>query len=352
MLYACCLPVRGARRSVICDLQRARVLPVPNSLYELFDRRGCISLTLLRRNIDDAGTRQVLDEYIAFLLREDLAFLCTEADAPHFPRLSQEWHYPAMISNCIIDARDSVAHINANLLDQLAALGCNHIQFRFFEPVDPLWLEELLFLVGQGQVKSVSLLLKALPDGRFSAWVPQVMEKHIKIQTMILHGCSAEVAAACTRQQQGRRVTATTTVLSALHCGVISTAYFSPNIPTFTEALHFNSCLNRKLGIDAAGYIRSCPSMPETFGHISDTPLAEVVDEPAFQRYWTVTKDEVAVCRDCEFRYICTDCRAYVGEPGNDRSKPLKCGYDPYTATWEDWSSSPLRQAAIQYYGL
>ena len=81
MLYASCLPVRGARRSVICDLQRARVLPVPNSLYELFDKRGCISLHRLRRTIADTGTRQVLDEYIAFLLREELAFFCTEAGA-------------------------------------------------------------------------------------------------------------------------------------------------------------------------------------------------------------------------------------------------------------------------------
>jgi hypothetical protein len=58
------------------------------------------------------------------------------------------------------------------------------------------------------------------------------------------------------------------------------------------------------------------------------------------------------VCKDCEFRYICTDCRAYLEDPYNEYSKPLKCGYDPYTGEWSEWSTNPLKQAAIKYYGM
>jgi len=48
----------------------------------------------------------------------------------------------------------------------------------------------------------------------------------------------------------------------------------------------------------------------------------------------SITKDQVAVCRDCEFRYVCTDCRAYTQDADDPYSKPAKCTYDPYTATW------------------
>ena len=66
---------------------------------------------------------------------------------------------------------------------------------------------------------------------------------------------------------------------------------------------------------------------------------------------------EEKVCKDCEFRYICTDCRAYTekthtNEEGLDTSKPLKCGYNPYTGEWEEWSTNPLKQKAIQFYGM
>ncbi|MEM8527245.1 MAG: hypothetical protein AAGG68_21570 [Bacteroidota bacterium] len=33
-------------------------------------------------------------------------------------------------------------------------------------------------------------------------------------------------------------------------------------------------------------------------------------------------------------------------------SKPLKCGYNPYTGEWAEWSTNPLKQKAIAYYGM
>lgn len=33
-------------------------------------------------------------------------------------------------------------------------------------------------------------------------------------------------------------------------------------------------------------------------------------------------------------------------------SKPLKCGYNPYTGEWSDWSTNPLKQKAIEFYGI
>ncbi len=49
---------------------------------------------------------------------------------------------------------------------------------------------------------------------------------------------------------------------------------------------------------------------------------------------------------------IYTDCRAYIENSEDQFSKPLKCGYDPYTNIWEDWSANPLKQNAIKYYSF
>ncbi|HLT42986.1 MAG TPA: hypothetical protein VKZ95_09805, partial [Sphingobacteriaceae bacterium] len=43
----------------------------------------------------------------------------------------------------------------------------------------------------------------------------------------------------------------------------------------------------------------------------------------------------VDVCKDCEFRYICQDCRAYLKNSDDLYSKPLKCTYNPYEGVWE-----------------
>ena len=104
-----------------------------------------------------------------------------------------------------------------------------------------------------------------------------------------------------------------------------------------------NSCLFKKLHIQLDGSLKNCPSMKESFGNIQDITLIEVLEEPSFKKYWNVHKDKINVCKDCEFRYICTDCRAYVKEPQDMFSQPLKCGYNPYSGEWSEWSTNPLK---------
>jgi len=63
--------------------------------------------------------------------------------------------------------------------------------------------------------------------------------------------------------------------------------------------------------------IKNCPSMKESFGNIKDTTLEEALNKHGFKKYWNIKKDDVTKCKDCEFRYICTDCRAYIADPSD-----------------------------------
>ena len=135
-------------------------------------------------------------------------------------------------------------------------------------------------------------------------------------------------------------------------CGCISSNNFNLTSNSYIESLEFNSCLNRKISIDARGNIKNCPSMRESFGNIKDTTLAEAIEKTGFKKYWDINKDKIHVCKDCEFRHVCTDCRAYVEDTKDILSKPLKCGYNPYKGEWSEWSTNPLKQNAIDFYEM
>ena len=82
---------------------------------------------------------------------------------------------------------------------------------------------------------------------------------------------------------------------------------------------------------------RNCPSSKESFGTIqSGQRILNAVIEPEFKKSWSINKDQIEVCKDCEFRYICTDCRVFLQDSNNIYSKPLKCGYSPYNLEWVD----------------
>jgi SPASM domain peptide maturase of grasp-with-spasm system len=83
------------------------------------------------------------------------------------------------------------------------------------------------------------------------------------------------------------------------------------------------------------GEIKNCPSLSRSFGNIKDTTIAEAIAKPGFKDLWSIRKDDIDVCKDCEFRYMCTDCRAFIKDPDNIYSQPAKCTYNPYIAKWQ-----------------
>ncbi len=123
--------------------------------------------------------------------------------------------------------------------------------------------------------------------------------------------------------------------MNAYTCGNVHPAYFRLNNKLFTESQHFNTCLNKKICIDRQGNLKSCLYLDETAGKICDLKQGRSVDLAVLKRLWGIRKDDIDVCKDCEFRYMCTDCRAFIKDPENIYSQPAKCPYNPYIAKWE-----------------
>ncbi len=148
------------------------------------------------------------------------------------------------------------------------------------------------------------------------------------------------------------RVVLSTEKDTFIDSGKVHEKYMISNREFINLSRSHNNFLHGKIHIDFDGTLRNSPSMRESFGNIKDTKLSEVIDKPGFKEYWDINKDQIDVCRDCEFRYVCTDNRAYLEDPEDIYSKPLKCGYNPYTGEWSEWSDNPLKKKAIEYYGM
>jgi len=351
LLYSHCIIVKGASRSVICDLQRRKIYPVPHSLISLFTEERYINVPEILIQLDD-DEKEIFHEYLEFIEEHEFAFYCSSEEIELFPRMSEEWLFPAHISHCILDAEQELSYFNTTFLEQLEALCCNFIQFRFFKEASWNELERIMSIIAPSQVKSVEIMLPYKNEDLFYQSIESFVKKHKKISSLTITGTDVTKVYKEGNYGIGYILQTDKIIDSEIHCGVIDSSLFSINIATFTESLAFNTCLNRKIGIDTKGYIKNCPSMKKSFGHIKDTALADAVAQPDFKKYWTLAKDSISKCKDCEFRHVCTDCRAYLDEPANIYSAPLKCGYDPYTNTWEEWSSNPLKEKAVHYYQM
>jgi SPASM domain peptide maturase of grasp-with-spasm system len=318
--------VKGAKRSLVCDLQRNSFTFIPNLLYDVFEDMRGKSITEIRRKYP--REYRVIKQYIDELVEAEFAFY---TDTPAlFPKINyRNWDEPSEITHAIVDVDKSSKHDYSNLFFQFALLGCFNIQMRFFDAF-PIEFYTNLFSQIEFQKCFVDLIVR-FHQSLSLDHLNELSRRNRNIRSIIVHSAmiDSEKIGECNDIQYIR-----VEIKNEACCGVISPKYFATNIKSFSEAINWNSCLNRKISIDKNSQIKNCPSMKTSYGNSNNLRLSSALRQKGFKRLWKINKDTIEVCQDCEFRYICTDCRAYV-EKGI-RSKPTKCLYDPYSTNGFD----------------
>lgn len=328
ILYACCIPVKGAVRSIICDTQRDTYKFIPNDLYDFIIACEKNKLDTVLQEYDKEN-QNTLESYITFLIENEFAFV---TDSPElFPSINQTYTASEEINNAILDFSDISNYNIEKAISELEQLGCNSIQLRFFNNPSQTFLIKLLRLFDNTSFNTIEYLLSQTEENtRFN--IENLITSERRLATVYLFNADKDEVVDYSSNVMKKIFYLTQRISGADDCGCISPTYFVPTINHITESISFNNCLNKKIAIDSSGLIKNCPSMKESYGHINNTTLKSVIKLRGFQKLWTIRKDVVDVCKDCEFRYICSDCRAFT--MSDEFSKPKKCNYDPYIGKW------------------
>lgn len=348
-LYSSCIVVTGVKRSTICDLQRHQIHLISNDLRILLKR-------LKNRTVKDVINQYNYDpdtiySEIKKLEKNELGHW--HDDPKKFPELDLSWHSPEIINNAIIETGENYKAIFAKAIPQLKSLGCKHIEFRLDHEITRTDIHSILTMLDESKIRGIFVIQKFFDLTQIENYI-ELMENFPRLLQVVLHSFDESKSGNlndCNLKAEGK-ILITKENLTNSHCGFISANKFISNIDSFTESVNYNSCLNKKISIDKNGNLLNCPAIQTIYGNVNTDSLADVVNQEAFKAIWGITKDEIEKCKSCEFRHVCTDCRAFLEHPTNPKSKPLKCGYDPVTGNWEDWSLNPLKQEAISVYGL
>lgn len=349
-LFSNCIPVKGFNRSVLCDLQRNDLKLIPNDLYDILKNHEGKTIEEIK-SIFKHEYNDIIDEYFEFLIKNETIFFTDNSLL--FPKLSLQWDESSTISNAIIDVDINSKFNITDVLDQLNNLCCKYIEIRYFRKTSLIDLVKVLQYLNDINSTIISIDF-ILPSNNFPLEeIKDLLNQYTRISSLKIYSHDKNVFIPPQRKSNlGYVIFTEKEVNSKLHCGEITQQSFAVNISLFTEAQCYNTCLNKKIGIDSKGEIKNCPSMSKSFGNIESTKLESALAHKDFMNLWKISKDQIDTCKDCEFRYICTDCRAYIENPDNEHSKPLKCGYNPYTNEWNDWGTNKLNEKTIKSYQL
>lgn len=340
-LYSSCSLTEGFNKSCLIDFDRSTYVSLPNELNVLLQGKTNININVLKNKFSNEDF-EVVNQYLSFLKENKFIFYHEDKISLMYlsnTRLESSYELEDFILDVrsIEDFKFKRSKIPPNV--EIVSL---RLYFK-------ITIEELKTVMGFFMLNgntNVELIFNHNKSNSNKSYI-DIFNKFKIISKMIIFGHESN-----NHLLPKQILLLKKQMKSQSDCGIISDKLFFPNLRTYLSSNSCNSCLNKKISIDIDGNIRNCPSMNQSFGNIKDTSLEEALGHKDFKKYWGITKDQIEVCKDCEFRYICTDCRAYKENPEDDYSKPLKCGYDPYTNKWSEWSKNPLKQKAIDFYGM
>lgn len=327
LTHACVIVTVGARRAALVDTQRRSLAIVPAEIGRLLaDMRGALVADVVSaaRGMTEERARHWLGAVVA----ADLAF-CTSEPADRFPPVNLEWKTPATILAAVVDIGPGSDHDLAALVGELDGLGCQRLELRYWMPVGAERVDRDLRATTGSRLRAVVVMAPWEGFGDEDD-IEALCVEHGRLAQLTLHGAPA---AQVLGDRRYRVVCLPRTPAGPDGCGEIHPLYFGLDLESVLVARAGDSCLLDKVGIAMDGSIRNCPSHPTPHGRLGETPLADVVVRSEFAGPGSLTKAEVAGCRVCEFRDVCSHCQVRADHP---TAKPGACRYDPYTAVWDE----------------
>ena len=333
LLFANCQIVKGSKHHIIVDLLHERYKQIPAPVIELIDTLKENRISSVIEGFNTKEKQKTID-FIQYLVDNEWGHLTTKPE--FYPDLTkQPFSNPRTLNNAILDLDHTSDYDLCRALKEIDKVGIYAVQIRVYNQIEEKKFLKTLSYTKNLNTKYIQVLIPFTDYLDSQKELEAVLSENLQIREVIISNSNRKEVYYNEESDLGIIRYIEEEIGSCEQCGQISKWSFSPNQQHFLEAQEFNTCLNGKVSVDVDGNIKNCPSMTQSFGKVGSTNIQEVVNTQGFRTLWTINKDQISECQDCEFRYICTDCRAYITD-GNDKfSKPAKCAYDPYEGTWK-----------------
>jgi radical SAM protein with 4Fe4S-binding SPASM domain len=109
----------------------------------------------------------------------------------------------------------------------------------------------------------------------------------------------------------------------------------------FFNRVQGNECWEETLFVAENGDVMPCHYFRKIkITNIREKSIAKIIRDRDLDLYWDLSRDNIEVCKDCEFRYLCFNCRPleilYKNNSNYLFSKNRYCNYNPYKGIWQN----------------
>lgn len=326
-LFASCILVKGHKRSCIYDLQREDFEYIPNALHEILEEHKDISFTKLLNSFEFNEDKETLFDYFNFLYNKEFIFF-SNLKSSSFPKYQIEFSKPYNVSTMIVDIDSFEMNFINILLNNIFKVKVECLVLRFINTT-----YDTIIAVLKEFNNMPTRIIQVLIDKKTT------IEKHLVESVFKINDRVSLIVSASEEEYSdqfaGGIFFSTKKDIINVKNEITDISDFTPNLDLYMESRLYNAFYNRRVYIDLNGCILRYEGDEMIFGNISDMDLSEILLIPDFRNYWHVKKDDIQVCRDCEYKYMCVDNRLPVKTNDLFWEFEKECNYNPYNSKWK-----------------
>ncbi|MBK8825984.1 MAG: hypothetical protein IPO26_04560 [Saprospiraceae bacterium] len=281
----------------IYDLHRQGIYRFGTIVFEVFN--NCGDKTIKNLWILLGNYNEGILKYINYFIENDFGVLVS--DPKLFPRINFEYERPYEIMNAVVEITNQSNYNIKNVLQKLSTFHCRDLQLRLYSPESLMMLTkivdylvpdkfrsiEILYEYSAGQAELINFIVSELPNiFRFIVFDKDGLMEEAKHNKIIKSSKKLEDN------------------IMAFY----DVNDFEINIDTYSEALHYNIGLNKKVCITKEGFIKNYLSHSLDYGKVDDVNLIDVLRSDQFRLKWEIKNDDIEQCKDCIYRYCCLSC--------------------------------------------
>jgi len=328
-----CPAVKGNKRSIIYDLSRNNFKFIPNDLFFLLNKYSYKSINDIKKDYPKEN-HEIINEYLKVLLDNEYIFFCDKDETKFFPKIDFQFKKPNKISNAIICISKHTFNSVQKIIRQLEDLNCKYIQLIFYDFLNLENINKILSYFDKSIINAIDLYFSICTLSVEA--ILNTVKSNLRIRSFVIFNSTENKIITPKNKKNGIiAYNSSDITLNELDLIVNIKNYFNVNIELFSEAQKYNTYYNKKISIDYYGNIKNCISNEKNFGNISNNKFSNIIENKDFNYLWDINKDNIEICKDCEFRYMCIDPRIPEKITKNSWKCKLECKYNPYIAKWE-----------------
>jgi radical SAM protein with 4Fe4S-binding SPASM domain len=306
------ITVKGYNRALLVDLEYSEFKFIPNSLSDFIDELRLFPIEEIKDKYKHES--ETFNDYINFL--DKYKYFTKTNEITKFPKLNLNWDKPSLITS--INIKYTGSYNILEVFELAYKLNSPSIKIEVSNESDLLYIiDKIIF----EKINTIEFVIQ-----KCSINVLKEIVKYPKLTHIFLGGSFGIDEREFDHEK----------IYSYDGLTFRSFETFNASMDYFTEAMSYNPYYNKKIFIDDKGKLTVGSFVIEIEDIKSNKfNLKEIIKKSKNVSEWGVSKSQIEVCKDCEFRFICQDDRKTKEGSSNNYYFDSECNYNPYIGKWK-----------------